>query len=123
MDNKTLGRIGEDTAVKFLRRNGYRILYRNWRCRLGEIDIIAQEKDFLVFIEIKTRRSLLFGPGYSSVNAVKRSKLITLAQAFLKKCGLDDKPCRIDIVSLDVDENNKPTDINLIKDAFWDNER
>ena len=123
MDNKAIGKIGEDLAVKFLRRKGYNILYRNWRCSFGEIDIVAQEKGFIVFAEIKTRRSDAFGAGYLSVNSAKQLKLIKLAQAFLKRYGLTDRPCRIDIVSIkiNIDENNKPANIELIKDAFWQN--
>lgn len=120
MHNKTLGKIGEDIAVMFLRRKGYIILHRNWRCVLGEIDIVAQEKDFWVFVEIKTRKSLDFGPGYMAVNSTKQLKLIKLAQLFLKRYGYPDRPCRIDIVSIDIDGNNKVTDIELIKDAFWE---
>ena len=120
MSNKTIGKLGEDIAAKFLTRRGYTILYRNWRCMLGEIDIVAQDKDFIVFVEIKTRKSISFGPGYLSVNSPKQLKLIKLAKVFLKRYGLTDKPCRIDIVSIDIDENNKVTDLELIKDAFWE---
>jgi putative endonuclease len=120
MNNKTLGKIGEDIAVKFLRRNGYGILHRNWRCVLGEIDIVAQEKDFLVFVEIKTRSSVDFGPGYLSVNSRKQQKLIKLGQVYLKRYGIGDKPCRIDVVSIDMDNNTKGINVELIKDAFWE---
>lgn len=123
MNNKTLGKIGEDLAARFLKRKGYNILYRNWRCVFGEIDIVAQEKDFLVFVEIKARKSISFGPGYLAVNSRKQLKLIKLAKAFLKRYGLIDRACRIDIVSIDMDENDNKIDCELIKDAFWENER
>ncbi|MBI4335280.1 MAG: YraN family protein [Candidatus Omnitrophica bacterium] len=119
MDNKTLGKIGEDCAERFLKRNGYKILHRNWRCAFGEIDIVAREKDFIAFVEIKTRHSVNFGPGYLSVNSRKQIKLINLGQAYLKRYGLVDKPCRIDVVSINLDENNE-AEIELIKDAFWE---
>jgi len=120
MDNKTLGKIGEDIAVKFLKRKGYRILHRNWRCVFGEIDIVAEEKKFLVFAEIKTRSSLDFGPGYLAVNSSKQTKLIKLAYAFLKRYAITDRPCRIDIVSIDMDKKSNKVTIELIKDAFWE---
>lgn len=120
MHNKTLGKIGEEIAVKFLKRKGYSILRKNWRCLVGEIDIVAQEKDFLVFVEIKTRKSISFGPGYLAVNSYKQFKLIKLAHVYLKRYGLSDKPCRIDVVSIDVDKNHAVKDIELIKDAFWE---
>ncbi|MDD5449448.1 MAG: YraN family protein [Candidatus Omnitrophica bacterium] len=121
MDNKTLGKTGEDLAVRFLKRKGYTIIYRNWRCLLGEIDIVAREKDFIVFIEIKARRSLSFGPGYLAVNHRKQSKLIKLGQAYLKRYGLTESPCRIDVVSIDMPESGADFEIELIKDAFWEN--
>jgi len=120
MNNKALGKIGEDMAVRFLKRKGYRILLRNWRCLFGEIDIIAQENDFLVFVEIKTRRSIRYGPGYLSVHSSKQLKLIKLAKLYLKRFGISDKPCRIDIVSITINIESKATDIELIKDAFWE---
>jgi len=120
MDNKTLGKFGEDIAARFLKRNGYKILHRNWRCAIGEIDIVAQEKEFLAFVEIKTRCSIDFGPGYLSVNSAKQLKLIKLAHVYLKRYGLTDKPCRVDIISIDMAQNDKAFNIELIKDAFWE---
>jgi len=120
MDNKTFGKIGEDMAEKFLRRRGYKILSRNWRCAIGEIDIVAQEKEFTVFVEVKTRKSTTFGPGYLSVNPIKQLKLIKLAHVYLKRYGMTDKPCRVDIISIDMAQGDKALNIELIKDAFWE---
>ena len=120
MNNKITGKIGEDMAEKFLRHQGYKILSRNWRCALGEIDIVAQEKEFTVFVEIKTRKSTTFGAGYLSVNSAKQLKLIKLAHAYLKRYGLTDKPCRLDIISIDMAQDDKILNIELIKDAFWE---
>jgi putative endonuclease len=120
MNNKTLGKIGEDYATQFLRKNGYAVLRRNWRCALGEIDIVAQEKDFIAFVEIKTRKSASFGPGYSSVNSAKQLKLIKLAHMYLKRYGLSDRPCRIDIISIDMERDGSVLNIELLKDAFWE---
>jgi putative endonuclease len=71
-------------------------------------------------VEIKTRRSLSFGPPCMAVDYNKRSRLIRLGQSYLKRYGLDERPCRIDILSVSVDENSRATDIELIKDAFWE---
>jgi putative endonuclease len=120
MDNKALGRTGEDIALGFLKRKGYKILYKNWRCLFGEIDIAAQDGNFVVIVEIKTRRPSEYGPGYLAVTSQKQLKLVKLAQAFLKRYGLTDSPCRIDIVSILIDEANRPLDIELIKNAFWE---
>ena len=123
MDNKALGRACEALSADVLRKKGYRILHKNWRCLLGEIDIVARDRDFLVFVEIKARRTILFGPGYSSVNFAKQQKLIKLAKVFLKRYGLCDEPCRIDIVSIDLGEDSRAMDVELIKDAFWEDNR
>lgn len=120
MNNKTFGKIGEDMAERFLRRHGYKILSKNWRCAMGEIDVVAQEKEFTVFIEVKTRKSMAFGPGYMSINPAKQLKLIKLAQAYLKRYGLIDKPCRIDIISIDMAQDDSVMNVELIKDAFWE---
>ena len=120
MNNKALGKAGEDYAARFLKQKSYKILHRNWRCALGEIDIVAQEKDFITFVEIKTRKSIDFGPGYSSVNSAKQLKLIKLAHVYLKRYGLTDKPCRIDIISIDMAHDDSVLNIELIKDAFWE---
>jgi len=120
MNNKITGNIGEEKAAQFLKQKGYKILHRNWRCALGEIDIVAQEKDFTAFVEIKTRKSMDFGPGYSSVNFAKQLKLIKLAHLYLKRYGLTDKPCRVDIISIDMAQDDKVLNIELIKDAFWE---
>ncbi|MCX5716324.1 MAG: YraN family protein [Candidatus Omnitrophica bacterium] len=119
-DNITLGRLGENIAISFLKKNGYSILHRNWRCLFGEIDIVAQHEDFIVIVEIKTRRSSAYGPGYLAITRLKQLKLIRLTQAFLKRYGLTDHMCRIDIVSIAMDGNSRPVDIELIKDAFWE---
>ena len=68
MQKKELGKKGEEVALRFFKKNGYRILERNYVCKLGEIDIIAKEKDTLAFIEVKTRTSTLFGPPQLAVN-------------------------------------------------------
>ena len=65
---KELGQKGEDLALRFLKKNGYRIYTTNYSCKLGEIDIIAKEKDTLAFIEVKTRTSTAFGPPQLAVN-------------------------------------------------------
>jgi putative endonuclease len=120
VDNKTFGKIGEDMAERFLRRRGYKIISRNWRCALGEIDIVAQEKEFTVFVEIKARRSGSFGLGYFSVNWAKQLKLIKVAHVYMKRYGLTEQPCRVDIVSIDMADGQKAMNIELIKDAFWE---
>lgn len=111
-----LGRLCEEEAARFLKKQGYRILERNYRSVFGEIDVIAEEKGYLVFVEIKSRSSPLFGPPHLRVTKKKRENIIRSAQSYLKRHGLTDSDCRIDVVTVSLDKEKGR--IELIKDAF-----
>lgn len=114
--NHLVGRTGEDAAVQYLQRHGYRILERNYRCRLGEIDLIAREGSTLIFIEVKTRRSQKFGPAASAVTLEKQRHLIKASQVYMAHKGKRDEFCRFDVVTIDIDDHE--SHIELLKDAF-----
>ena len=95
-----IGREGEDTAARMLRRDGYKILARNYRCRHGEIDIVAFEDGEYVFVEVKTRRSDVKGSGAEAVTPTKQRKLARVAEQYLAERGLDDRPSRFDVVAV-----------------------
>jgi putative endonuclease len=116
MQKKELGRKGEELALRFLRKQGYRIIERNYVCKMGEMDIIAKEKDTLVFIEVKTRTSTTFGPPQLAVNPTKQMQLSKVALNFLKEKGLGDAKARFDVVAILL--GPKGEEIELIKDAF-----
>lgn len=109
---KLLGRAGEIEASKLLKKNGYEILEMNFRTRLGEADIIAKQGEVIVFVEVKTRSDESFGAPSEAVNYKKREKYFRVATEYLLKKGLNDKPCRFDVIEI---ENGK---INHIIDAF-----
>ena len=111
-----LGKHGEEAAVSFLKRNGYRILRRNYRSRLGEIDIIGKDKDTFCFVEVKTRSSDRFGFPQEAVSVFKRRQIAKTALIFLKENKLLDKKARFDVVSL-VFTQDSPR-VELIKNAF-----
>ncbi len=111
-----LGRYCEDKAVVFLKKNGYKVLERNYRSLFGEIDVVAKDGDCLVFIEVKSRASPLFGPPYLRLTAKKRENIIKSALSYLKRNSSVDTECRIDVVSISLDRNEGR--IELIKDAF-----
>ena len=100
--NRALGKQGEDIAARFLSRKGYRILGRNVRTFVGEIDIVAQKNSFFVFVEIKTRKSGIFGPPYLSITYRKKRKLIQCALCYLKMKNISDAPWRIDVISIEL---------------------
>lgn len=92
-----LGRAAEQAAERFLTHHGLRILARNWRCRFGEIDLIAQDRDCIVFVEVRQRRSHRFGGAAASITLTKRQRLMAAAQCYL--AGLArTPPCRFDAV-------------------------
>ncbi len=113
---KELGKRGEQLALRYLKKNGYRILVTNYICKLGEMDIIAQEKDTLAFIEVKTRTSMSFGPPQLAVNTAKQMQLSKVALHFLKEKKIEDVKARFDVVAILL--GPKEEKIDLIKDAF-----
>ncbi len=116
MEKKELGKKGEDLAVRFLKKKGYQIIERNYVCKMGEMDIIAREKDILVFVEVKTRTSTMFGPPQLAVNPKKQSQMSKVALNFLKEKKLEDVKARFDVVAILL--GPKGAEIELIKDAF-----
>ncbi len=116
--NKSLGIYGEDTAVKYLEANGYTILTTNYRCKMGEIDIIAADGDTIVFIEVKTRSTDKYGQPREFVNYSKQKKIIKTALHYIVNKNLTDYMSRFDIVDILVDNNNSSNVITLIKNAF-----
>jgi putative endonuclease len=111
-----VGRTGEDAAVQYLLQRGYCILERNYRCRFGEIDLVARDGDTLTFIEVKTRRSRTFGPAAAAVTHTKQRHLIKASQMYMVQHGKRDDLCRFDVVTIDMD--GQESRIELIKDAF-----
>jgi putative endonuclease len=99
-DRTGLGRRGEDAAVEHLTGLGMRVVARNWRCRHGEIDVVAQEGQTLVFCEVKTRSGLGFGSPLAAVTPLKLTRLRRLASLFLAETGGHRGPVRIDAVGI-----------------------
>lgn len=112
-----LGKKGEELALDFLKKQGYRIIQSNYKNKLGEIDIIAKDKGTICFIEVKARASARFGLPAEAVNFYKQKKLNRIALSYLKQYNLLDVPARFDIVSVIFGYDNKP-ELSLIKDAF-----
>lgn len=95
----SFGQSGEKQAEKFLVKSGYSILERNFRCRFGEIDIIAFKDGVTVFVEVKTRKNSSFGMGYESVTQKKMEKLVLTAQAYF--ASKTETASRFDVISID----------------------
>ncbi len=112
-----LGRSGEGIALQYLKKKKYTIVEKGFRFLRGEIDIIALEGDTIVFIEVKTRKSVDFGQPEESITAAKKRQLRRVAQGYLLRKNIQDVECRFDVLSLIYDEEKGYT-INHIKDAF-----
>ncbi len=97
---KLLGREGEDLAARFLMKQGYRILERNYSTRSGEIDLVALHDGAVVFVEVKTRTSHAFGAPELAVNPRKQQRMVKAALAYIKYKKLHQVPCRFDVVAI-----------------------
>ena len=121
-NKRSFGSIGESIAVNHLTKNNYYILQQNFRVgRMGEIDIIARENEYICFIEVKTRTSTLFGMPSEAVNKKKQHSIIRLANVYLNMHKLHDRNVRFDIVEIIVNKNSQGIEvknINVIKNAF-----
>jgi len=112
-----LGLKGEAAARDFLVAMGFDILAERFRCRHGEIDLIADDGGTVVFVEVKARTSRAFGAPEESVTPAKQARLARLASVFLARAGFQDRDCRFDVVAVEADARGKLT-VRHIPDAF-----
>lgn len=112
-----VGRAGEVAALKHYRRAGYRVVARNWRCALGEIDLVVAKGSLLVFCEVKSRRGVGLGGPYEAVNWRKQRKLRTLAEAFLAASQEAAAAVRFDVASVSLDARGHPS-VFVFEGAF-----
>jgi putative endonuclease len=114
---RDLGQRGEALAAKELKRRGYKVLERRWRCRLGEIDIVARDGEVLVVVEVKARSRTDYGPPIDAVDWDKRRKLETLARAYVQAKGLRRESLRFDLVGVVFSKGEKPR-VEIFPDAL-----
>ncbi|MBI1931993.1 MAG: YraN family protein [Ignavibacteriales bacterium] len=118
MDNKKdIGNYGEKIATDFLVEKGFEIIEQNYHFGHGEIDIIAKEKDILVFVEVKTRKNLEFGDPILAVTKNKQRQLKKIAEAYLYEKEIKNTDCRIDVIGILLNKNLPPK-ITYIENAF-----
>jgi putative endonuclease len=110
------GEKGEALAVRRLKKAGYKILETNYRTQLGEIDIIAKEDDTIVFVEVKSRRSVQFGNPKQAITVQKQKKISMVALCYLKATGQSAARARFDVVTV-ISNQDKPQ-VEIIKNAF-----
>ncbi len=122
-NTKEIGNLGEDIACKYLKKNKYKILERNYFASHNELDIIAENKEYIVFIEVKTRScpkngDFAFGTPASAVTYTKQQRTVSAAREYLSKSKSGKQP-RLDVIEIYLDKNtNEPIQINHIENAF-----
>ena len=102
------GERGESLACDHLERTGLEVVQRNWRCRSGEVDVVAREGDVTVFVEVKERRGGSHGQGHEAVTFGKRRRIIRAARLYAAARGLYEQPIRFDVVSVEWDASGQP---------------
>lgn len=113
MNKRQLGEQYETMAVQYLTKAGYRVLERNFRCRTGEIDIIAKDGEYLVFVEVKYRSGRTCGSPLEAVDHKKQQTIIRVAQYYMMKHGYATQTnCRFDVVAI------QGTEVTLVQNAF-----
>ncbi len=113
-----LGRAGEEAAGRYLEAQGYRVVERNYRCRSGEIDIIARDGDVLCFVEVKARRTGAYGRGIEAVEARKRQRMRRAAAGYLQRFGSHPPVCRFDAAEVWLSPDGRPDQVWLVRNAF-----
>ena len=117
MKRQDTGNLGERLAAGFLEKQGYLILRKNYRCPEGEVDIVAQQRDCLVFVEVRTKRSTEFGSPEESITPAKMDKLRRVAAHYRQTQGDVPDSWRIDFVAVELDRQNRPRRIEVIENA------
>ncbi len=115
--NISLGKYGEEIAVAYLKGRKYAVLDRNYRCKCGEVDIVAREGKTLVFVEVKTRRNDSYGPPQLSVTQFKQRQISKAALLYLSSKKMENVPARFDVIAICLLENDNPR-IEHIMNAF-----
>ncbi len=113
-----LGESGEAIAARALRRAGYRILVERYTCPVGEVDLVARDRDTLVFVEVKTRSSADRYPPGEAVHLRKQRQVARVAEYYLAATRAAAGPCRFDVVAITVPEGGGPPRVEVIRDAF-----
>jgi putative endonuclease len=117
MSSTARGQLGEAIAAQALHAHGYDIVEHNWRCEVGEIDVVAQQGEALVFVEVKLRGGDEYGTAEDSVTAAKQSRLLSAGALYVANHGLGDVDWRIDVVTISLAPSGRVSRINLYKDA------
>jgi len=115
---KKIGNEGEKLAEKYLKRKGYKIIQKNYRCKLGEIDIIAEQNKVIVFVEVRTKQSEKLGLPQYSINTAKKGQISKAALWYIKEKKIVNQTCRFDVIAITYPSNSQEPHIEHIENAF-----
>jgi putative endonuclease len=118
VERKTLGDLGEQLAKSHLKKRGYKLIETNYRCHSGEIDIVAKQKDCLVFVEVRTRSNLEYGTPEESLSPTKQNHMIKCAYDYLQKHPKHPENWRIDLVAVELDTLDKLKRIEILENIL-----
>jgi len=116
--NKDIGSLGENISESYLKKLGYKILEKNFSCKCGEIDLIARSKEYICFIEVKTRYATNFGIPAEAVIFSKQHKIHKTAQVYILRKNIIDSDFRFDVMEVLLNHENNDFLVNHIQDAF-----
>lgn len=115
---REIGILGEEIAEKYLLRKEYRIIKKNFQCKLGEIDLIVEKKGVIIFVEVKTRTTLDYGEPFESITLYKRKRIKRLAEYFLMNEKYQNKLVRFDVISIKLTPSGELAEFLHLKRAF-----
>ena len=115
---KQVGDKGEKLAEDFLKRKGYNIIQRNYRCKLGEIDIIAEQDNVIVFVEVRTKQTESFGLPQYSITSGKMNRITKSALCYIQEKELYERSCRFDVIAITFSQDSRKPNIEHIENAF-----
>lgn len=115
---KEVGSKGEKLATKFLKRKGYKIIQRNYSCKLGEIDIIAERDKTIIFVEVKARQTQEFGVPQYAITSTKKNQISKVALWYLKEKKQIERSCRFDVIAIMFTPESRKPEIEHIENAF-----
>jgi len=115
---KDKGKAAEEAAASYLQQQGWRIIERNWSCRSGELDMIAEQGEILLFVEVRSRSGLGYGMPAESIDARKIQQVRRTAEVYLHRFGISDRPIRFDAVAVMLGRDLEIRSLEHIEDAF-----
>ncbi len=116
-ERKNTGQKGEDLAARYLERQGCRVVRRNYRCNIGEIDLVAEDAGVVVIVEVRAKRVPCMVRPEETITRAKATRLMRLAEHYLVSTGQEDRPWRVDVVAIEMDSQDTPLRIERYLDA------